>query len=327
MRAPGALGGLLLAASLLAGCAVPSTPPPVAPNALPAPMPLGVGGGPTPTTAQQAPDRSCDPTASLRPAGPLPQPGRMPEGSTMARIVERGRLIAGVDQTTYPFGFRDPFTGELAGFDIDMLHAVAAALFGDPNRIQFKAITSAERISSLHQGKVDIVARTMTVDCARLKQVAFSTVYYQAGQRVLVKSNSTVDSMDDLTGRKVCAARGSTSLDNISTAPARPTPVSVDNWTDCLVMMQQGQVDAVSTDDTILVGMAAQDPYTKIVGPRFTDEPYGIAMPKQDEDFVRFVNGVLEKVRVDGTWTASYQHWLGTRLGPVPAPPTARYRD
>ncbi|MBV9843606.1 MAG: glutamate ABC transporter substrate-binding protein [Kutzneria sp.] len=245
----------------------------------------------------------------------------------MARIAERGRLIAGVDQTTYPFGFRDPFSGELTGFDIDMLHAVSAALFGDPNRIQFKTITSAERISALTQGQVDIVARTMTIDCSRAQQVGFSTVYYVAGQRVLVNRGSSVTGIGDLTGRKVCATKGSTSLDAIAAAASHPVPVSVDNWTDCLVMMQQGQVDAVSTDDTILVGLVAQDPYTVIVGPRFTDEPYGIAVPKQDEDFVRFVNAVLERMRADGDWRASYQRWLGTRLGPVPDPPPARYRD
>lgn len=328
MKRPRVIGALLLAVAVLTACgtatpAVQQTPV-IAPGG---PEPPNVGTAPSPSGAAPAPDQSCDPTASLRPSGPLPPPGQMPAGSTMAKIVERGRLIAGVDQTTYPFGFRDPFTGELTGFDIDMLHAVSSALFGDPGKIQFKAITSAERITALQQGQVDIVARTMTIDCSRLKQVGFSTVYYQAGQRVLVNRGSSVTGIGDLAGRKVCATKGSTSMDTISRATSHPVPVTVDNWTDCLVLMQQGQIDAVSTDDTILVGMAAQDPYTSIVGPRFTDEPYGIAVPKPNEDFVRFVNAVLEKVRADGTWTAVYRHWLGDKLGPVPAPPTARYRD
>jgi polar amino acid transport system substrate-binding protein len=328
VRRPGVIGALLLAVAALIACGT-TTPaaretPVITPGG---PEPPNVGTAPSPSRVAPAPDQSCDPTASLRPSGPLPPPGQPPAGSTMAEIVERGRLIAGVDQTTYPFGFRDPFTGELAGFDIDMLHAVSAALFGDPGKIQFKAITSAERITALQQGQVDIVARTMTIDCSRLRQVGFSTVYYQAGQRVLVNRGSSVTGIGDLAGRKVCATKGSTSMDTISHAASHPVAVTVDHWTDCLVLMQQGQIDAVSTDDTILVGMAAQDPYTSIVGPRFTDEPYGIAVPKQDEDFVRFVNAVLEKVRADGTWTAVYQRWLGDKLGPVPAPPTARYRD
>jgi polar amino acid transport system substrate-binding protein len=290
------------------------------------PEPPGVAGSPAPTTTS-APDTSCDATASLRPSGPLPPPGQMPANSTMDRIVQRGRLIAGVDQNTFPMGFRDPVTGQLEGFDIDMLHAVSEALFGDPNRIQFKAITSADRIPALQQGQVDIVARTFTIDCARAQQVAFSTVYFSAGQRVLVDTNSTVTDIGGLAGKKVCATKGSTSLEALAEVSSHPQLVSVDNWTDCLVLMQQGQVDATSTDDTILAGLAAQDPYTKVVGPTFAAEPYGLAVPRTDTDFVRFINAVLEKIRADGTWTADYKHWLGDRLGPVPQPPTARYQD
>ena len=95
-------------------------------------------------------------------------------------------------------------------------------------------------------------------------------------------------------------------------------------WTDCLVLLQQGQVAAISTDDSILAGLAAQDPWTRIVGPRFTDEPYGLAISKQHPDFVRFVNAVMARLRSNGQWAASYARWVGT---PVPTPPPARYRS
>ncbi len=315
-------------ALVLAGCGSNLPADPVDSSASVAvPQPPGVAGSPAPTTSTTAPDSNCDATASLRPSGPLPAPGQMPEGSTMAAIVQRGRLIAGVDQNTYPMGFRDPITGQVEGFDVDMLHAVSQALFGDPNRIQFKAITSADRIPVLQQGLVDIVARTFTIDCARAQQVGFSSVYFSAGQRVLVDSDSPVRDVGDLSGKKVCATKGSTSLEALTEVASKPELVSVDNWTDCLVLMQQGQVAATSTDDTILAGLAAQDPYTKVVGPRFADEPYGLAVPKTDTDFVRFINAVLEKIRADGTWTADYKHWLGDRLGPVPVPPAPRYVD
>jgi polar amino acid transport system substrate-binding protein len=104
-------------------------------------------------------------------------------------------------------------------------------------------------------------------------------------------------------------------------------PVQVPNWTDCLVMLQQNQVDAISTDNTILGGLAAQDPFTKVVGASLGDEPYGMAMPKGNEDFVRFVNAVIQRMRTDGTWKATYDHWLAKLLGPAPAPPVAKYRD
>ncbi|MBB5802420.1 polar amino acid transport system substrate-binding protein [Saccharothrix ecbatanensis] len=313
-----------LLAVVLAACApVPSGAPPIGGGSAVLPLPADVVELTAPPSAPAVPPASCDPRASLRPTGPLPVPGQMPAGSTMARVQQRGRLIVGVDQNTFQMGFRNPFSGELEGFDVDMAREVARAVFGDPNAIQYKVLTSEQRIPALEDREVDIVVRTMTVTCERWQRVNFSTVYYEAGQRVLVPSNSDVTGIESLGGKRVCATKGSSSLANVAAAPVRPVAVSVPNWTDCLVLLQQGQVDAISTDDTILAGFAAQDPYTKIVGPKFTDEPYGMAVPKADEDFVRFVNALLERMRADGTWARLHQRWLG----PPPAPPVAVYRD
>ncbi|GGU14617.1 glutamate ABC transporter substrate-binding protein [Lentzea flava] len=242
----------------------------------------------------------------------------------MDRILKRGRLIAGVDQNSYLMGFRNSFTGEIEGFDVDVVRQIAKAIFGDEKKVQFKVVTSAERIPVLQRGEVDLVVRTMTITCERLQHVDFSSVYYQAGQRVLVRRNSGITGVDSLKDKRVCVASGSTSLGNVVNRVK--TTVSVPNWTDCLVMLQQGQTDAISTDDTILAGLAAQDPYTEVVGSRFTEEPYGVGVPKGQEDLVRFVNGVLERMRADGSWNGIYRRWLST-LGPAPAPPVARYRD
>jgi polar amino acid transport system substrate-binding protein len=91
-------------------------------------------------------------------------------------------------------------------------------------------------------------------------------------------------------------------------------------WTDCLVLLQQDQVAAVSTDDAILYGLQAQDPFTKVVGPELTDEPYGLAMSRQHQDFVRFVNAVLAGEESDGAWEKSYQHWVSPVYQKPPAP-------
>jgi polar amino acid transport system substrate-binding protein len=252
----------------------------------------------------------------------------MPAGSFMAAIYARGHLVVGVDQTTFHFGYFNPANAKIEGFDIDMLHQVAQAIFGDPNRIEYKAITSAQRIPYVQNGTVDIVARTMTITCARRVQVAFSTEYYHAGQRVLVPAASTAQGLQDLGAKKVCATAGSTSITQIASAASHPVPVAVTDWTDCLVLLQQGKVAAVSTDDTILAGLKAQDPYTQIVGERFTAEPYGMAISQQHPEFVRFVNAILEQIRANGTWTAIYNQWVGSLLpGPTPAPPVAVYSD
>jgi polar amino acid transport system substrate-binding protein len=272
---------------------------------------------------------SCgDPTASLRPRGPLPAPGRMPAGTFMRTIQDRGRLIVGVDQNTLLFGYLNPFNGQIEGFDIDVLRQVAKAIFGDPNAIEFKAISSAQRIPVIQDHSVDIVADAMTINCERSKQVSFTTVYYDAGQRVLVPSSSPVRGIGDLRGKKVCATAGSTSIEKLRNSAFHPIPYPVPLRTDCLVALQQGKVAAISTDDAILYGLQAQDPYTKIVGARFTDEPYGMAIDKGHPELVRFVNGVLAQMRGDGTWASIYEKWLGgVTHAPAPAPPQAHYRD
>jgi polar amino acid transport system substrate-binding protein len=286
---------------------------------------------PVPTSSSPSPTVSpnCgDPTASLRPQGSLPAPGRMPAGTFMRTIQDRGRLIVGVDQNTLLFGYLNPFHDQIEGFDIDMLRQVAKAIFGNPNAIEFKAISSAQRIPVIQNQSVDIVADAMTINCERRKQVSFSTVYYDAGQRVLVPSSSPVRGIKDLRGEKVCATAGSTSIENLSSSAFHPIPYPVPLRTDCLVALQQGKVAAISTDDAILYGLQAQDPYTKIVGARFTDEPYGMAVNKRRPDLVRFVNGVLARMRTDGTWASIYEKWLGrVTHAPSPAPPQAHYGD
>jgi polar amino acid transport system substrate-binding protein len=287
------------------------------------PQPPGVEDPAESPTEDPGPDEDCDREASLRP-GSLPQPNQMPAGSTMDKIAKRGRLVVGVDQTTYLFGYREPSSGQVVGFDVDIAREVARAIFGNPDKIQLKAISSADRIPFIKSGQVDMVARTMTITCERKREVGFSTTYFTANQRILVRRGSGIGNLDDLGGKKVCATAGSTSIRTLAEAKSKPVPVSAVEWTDCMVLLQQGQVAAISTDNAILAGLAAQDPSTAIVGPSLSDEPYGLAMKKEAEDFVRFVNGVLERLRADGTWATIYDRWLGP-LGSAPSPPSARY--
>ena len=151
------------------------------------------------------------------------------------------------------------------------------------------------------------MAETMTITRGPGKAGSWSTspsVYYCAGQRILVPTSSTINGVSDLAGKRVCAASGSTSIANLAGLPVSPKviPVQAENQTDCLVLLQQGQVDAISTDDTILQGLGAQDPTLHLVGAAFTAEPYGLAISQSHPDFTRFVNAVLDKERTDGTW-------------------------
>jgi polar amino acid transport system substrate-binding protein len=290
------------------------------------PEPITVAPPPPAFSPGQAPVAAgCNPRASLRPHGPLPVPGQMPAGSTMARIAQRGFLIAGIDQDIHQFAFRDENL-RLEGFDIDIVRDIAEAIFGDRERVVFRSLTEAERPETARSDRVDLVVATFTITCQRREQVAFSTAYYEAGQRVLVNRGSAATGLVDLAGKRVCAGLGTTSLGKILAATPKLIAVGVPSPTECLVMLQLGEVDAISTDDTLLAGMAAQDPQTEIISPRLTEEPYGVATKKDNPDLVRFVNAVLERRVQDGRWGASYERWL-RRLGPPPAPPIPQYQD
>jgi polar amino acid transport system substrate-binding protein len=265
------------------------------------------------------------PTASLRPAATLPAPRAMPARSDMARIARRGYLIAGVDQNTLLLSYFNPVDGQIEGFEIDMLRQIAQAIFGNPNAIRFKAVTTAQRISAVRSGRVDVVADAMTITCDRRRQVDFSTVYFDAAQRILVPSDSGARSGVDLSGHRVCATAGSTSLAQLERTYPRTVAYRVPQRTDCLVALQLGRVDAITSDDSILLGFQAQDPYTKVIGPRFAPEPYGLAIAQTHPDFVRFVNGVLARMRTDGRWRAMYERWLGRVSPSIPTPPSAEY--
>ncbi|MBL0887086.1 glutamate ABC transporter substrate-binding protein [Myceligenerans sp. I2] len=248
----------------------------------------------------------------------------VPEGSTMARIRERGTLRVGVSADTLRMSARDPFTGHVEGFDIDVARAIAKALLGDPSRLTLRVITSSQRERVLLDHEVDVVVRTYTITCERWDHVAFSAEYYHAGQKLLVPLSSGVRGVEDLAGQRVCAPEDTTSLALLRTWPdVEAVPAAT--HTQCLAMFQRGMVDALTGDDTVLAGFAAQDPYAKVVGDAVSDEPYGVGIPADQVDMVRFVNAVLEQRAAGGAWRASYDRWLSDALGEVSGPPEPVY--
>jgi polar amino acid transport system substrate-binding protein len=255
---------------------------------------------------------------------PAAVPTNLSRYPTVDKIRTRGRLIVGGSATSMLLAARDPISGRIEGFDVDLARQIAKAIFGDPDKIQRRIVTNAERIPVLQDGSVDLVISAMTINCARWEQIAFSAEYYRAGQKVLVQVGSKATSLDDLGGQRVCAPAGSTSLDKLKTFPDVKV-VTAATQTDCLVKFQQGETDAITGDDTVLAGLAAQDPYAKVVGDPFTSEPYGIGAPAGSTDLVRYVNAVLAQTISDGSWKASYNRWMAPALGPAPTPPTPVY--
>ncbi|MER6953800.1 glutamate ABC transporter substrate-binding protein [Streptomyces sp. NPDC000618] len=260
------------------------------------------------------------------------------DGTTIAAIKarqgEKRKLIVGVDQNSYRWGYRDPNnTGaELEGFDIDLVHRIAQDILGDRNAVQFKAIPTNQRIPAIQEGRVDMIVRTMTISCTRLDEVAFSAPYFKTGQQVLAPKSSTITGYNDtLAKKKVCTATGSTAntqLDEDKKANKLASTVdistTVPNQLDCLVRLQLGEVDAVVTDGALAASQAAQDPTVELKGAPFTTEYYGVAMKKDASDLVRRVNQILVEYRASG-WQTSYDKWLSATLGTDAAksqPPT-----
>jgi polar amino acid transport system substrate-binding protein len=308
--------------TVLAGCGRAEGVAPLPSLSLPPPAPAGMEE--LPPQLLPPPDDSaeqCDVTASLRPFGDRDQ-----ANAAVANIRNRGRLIVGLDIGSNLFSFRDPITGEITGFDVDIAGEIARDIFGSPSQVEYRILSSADRITALQNDQVDVVVKTMSITCDRKKLINFSTVYLVANQRILAPRDSTISQASDLSGKRVCAVAGTTSLQRIQQINPSPIVIQVVTWADCLVALQQRQVDAVSTDDSILAGLVAQDPYLHIVGPSMNEEPYGIGINLQNTGLTRFVNGTLDRIRRDGTWNTLYRKWL-TVLGPPPAPPVPRYSD
>ena len=310
------------ALAVITGCAQPADPatPPVPTLAPPTPAGMEV----LPLEPPRPPDsaaKTCDRTASLRPFS-----GRAAADAAVASIRKRGRLLVGLDIGSNLFSFRDPVTSDITGFDVDIAGEVARDIFGKSSAVEYRILSSADRITALQTNAVDIVVKTMTITCERREKVNFSTPYFVAYQRILAPRTSDIAGPQDLSGKRVCVARGTTSLQKVQQIDPPPTIVTVVTWADCLVALQQHDVDAISTDDAILAGLVAQDPYLHIVGPNLAEEPYGIGINLTNTPLVRFVNATLDRIRNDGTWDTLYRRWL-TVLGPAPGPPTPRYLD
>ncbi|GAA3806985.1 glutamate ABC transporter substrate-binding protein [Nocardioides panacisoli] len=324
-RASGVVAALAVGVLLLAGCSAEETP-------LPSPTKAAA-------TTPAAPV-DCENDASTVASYPPSTSGGPTLDEIRSRDNGQGRLVVGVSGDTYLMSSQAPGSLQLQGFDIDIAKAVARAIFGpDANlgeRIQFKVITAADRIPDLQDGTVDMVVRNMTITCDRWEQVAFSAEYYHATQKMLFRDAGTAadyGSVSDLAGLRICAPAGSTSLTNISNDEPDAIITPAATHTGCLVKLQQGEVDAITGDDTVLAGLAAQDPYAVVPtdqpdlseAERTYGEPYGVAVSKDAKDLAAFINAVLADLDRTGEWQRIYHRWLEPYLKVPATQPTPAY--
>jgi ABC-type amino acid transport substrate-binding protein len=274
------------------------------------------GGGTTATGAASSPSAAA--SASAAPSAPA----SFAADSTMGKIQATGKLVCGTKFDVIAFGFKNPTTNEVEGFDADLCREIATALGVEP---EFVEAISANRLPFLKEDKVDIVISTMTRNEERLAEIDFSKIYYLAGQKILVKSDSTYQKVEDLAAAnvKVCTGEGSTSEKNLQDKGiAQANLVLFKTYSEAGQALVDGRCDAVSTDDSILFGLAAQNDGLEVRGEAFTEEPLGIGIKKGKDDLVQFINGVLDAMAADGRWKALYDKNIKPYSGTeAPEPP------
>jgi glutamate transport system substrate-binding protein len=243
-------------------------------------------------------------------------------GSTMDRLQKAGKVKIGTKFDQRLFGLKG-VSGKVEGFDVEIAKIIAAELGIKESDIEFVESISKNREDFIINGTVDFIVATYTINDPRKEKVAFAGPYFIAGQDILVKKDDTsITGKDSLAGKRVCSVTGSTPAKRIAEEIPQAKLTLFGTYTECVEAMKNGQVDATSTDDVILLGLMEQNPGEfKLVGAPFSREPYGIGVKKDDKDFRTFINDVLEEAVKDGRYKAAYDKTVGKVKPEMPEPP------
>jgi glutamate transport system substrate-binding protein len=263
------------------------------------------------------------PAAEKLPNYQVAQGFQLPDSKTWKRARKRGHFTVGAKEDQPYLGEKDPATGTYSGFDIEIAKMMSASLGFAPKTIRFRTIASANRETALQNGQIDYYVGTYTINDMRKKLVGFAGPYYMAGQSLLVRTDENdIHGPQDLAGKRVCSAAGSTPYQRIKDDYPKAQLVAYDTYSVCVDNLLTYQVDAVTTDDAILIGYAAKVPdQLKVVGKPFSKEPYGIGVPHGDNALRFALDDALEAREKNGDWKKAYEATLGLSGVPAPTPP------
>jgi glutamate transport system substrate-binding protein len=245
------------------------------------------------------------------------------EGTTMARLKDAGKVTVGTKFDQPLFGLKN-LEGKPEGFDVEIAKLIAGEMGISADNINWVETVSANREPFIQQGRVDFVVATYTINDERKQVVDFAGPYYEAGQDIMVAKGNPegIAGPDDLAGKKVCSVTGSTPAENIRENYPEADLTEFDVYSKCAEALKNGQVQAVTTDNVILLGLISQDEEAfELVDKPFTKEPYGIGVKKGDTEFRNFINDTLEKIEQDGRWLAAWDATAGKVAPAKPTPP------
>jgi glutamate transport system substrate-binding protein len=248
-------------------------------------------------------------------------------GSTMQKLKDAKKIKIGTKFDQPGFGLKG-LDGKPAGFDVEIGKIIGNELGLSGDQIEFVEAPSPVREQVIEQGTVDIVVATYTINANRKERISFAGPYYEAGQTILVRSDESAITGPDsfkTTGKKVCSVTNSTPATNIKKYLANEGQqlVLFDNYQKCIDALSGSQVDAVTTDNVILLGFISKNEGKfKLAGDLFTKEPYGIGLKKDDTDFRTWINDVLEKAFGDGRYKKAWDDTAGKiKDAKLPSPP------
>src|SRR5574341_1069327 len=249
------------------------------------------------------------------------------EGTLLRKIQDRGKVIVGVKYDVPTFGYLNSKTNTLEGFDPAVAREIAAYIFGDPNKVEFKEAVTKDRIPFLKDGAVDVILSTMTITEERMKEIDFSVVYYIADTRLLARKDNPILHSFGIASTKVAANKGSGTVPLLGSIP-QVEVVQVTNASEGMQLLLTRQVDAMAGDDIALFGLALQNPELQVVGTALASEPLGAGVAKGNPELLDVVNTVIKNLKSSGKWKAIWKTEVGDKLGilTIPEPPADEWQ-
>ncbi len=249
-----------------------------------------------------------------------------PPGSLGEKILQRGKIIVGVRYDIPLYGYQNPKTGNVEGFEIDISKELARALFGDPAKVEFRQVVSRTRIPMLQEGVIDVVIANLTMTKKRMEEIDFSDMYNLAGMQALVPEASPIRNLNDLKTATIAVAKGGTGEQAMRELYPQAKLLQMDSHGDSFQALVSRRATVFVADDTTLQGMQEKLKGFRVIPDRLTFEPHAIGVAKDHPELLAYVNAFVRDLKASGKWKELYRKNVsGAVREPPPGVPEAQW--